>query len=192
MTTEKHKKAQQIWYLKNREREREKRRKYYDENVKGTKRKNNPEAAKRASEKFRAIHNTERFCKCCKKTKSVELFEPRKHYCIKCAPKSKAESDKRYRKNLKIKEVKAIKLAEKQKRRLGIDLEKQKLRQKEWYEKRKKEKPVRIPKVKVERERKLSDIKMTDTRVYPRVRDVRKGWEETMAKLRAKFEIQTA
>ena len=164
-------KAQKTWYLKNREREREKRKKYYEDKVKGTPRKNNPEAAKRARDKFRAIHNTERFCKCCKKTKSVELFEPRKHYCIKCAPKKGADSDKRYRKNLKIKEIKAIKLAEK--------LAKVKV------------KPIRIPKVKVERERKICDIKMTDTRVYPKYRDVRKGWDDTMAKLRAKFETQT-
>ena len=165
------KQAQQIWYLKNREREREKRRNYYEEKVKCTKRKNNPEAAKRAREKFKAIHNTERYCKCCKKTKSVKLFEPRKHYCIKCAPKTGADSDKRYRKNLKIKEVKSIKLAEKLAKVKTI-----------------KEKPARIPKEKVIRETKLCEIKMTETRVYPKVRDVRRGWDDTIAKLKAKFE----
>ena len=162
------KQAQQTWYLKNREREREKRRIYYDVNVKGTPRKNNPEAAKRARDKFRATHNTERFCKFCKKTKPVEQFEPRRHYCIKCAPKKGTDSDKRYRKNLKIKEVKAIKLAEK--------LAKVK------------EKPVRILKTEVKRKRELCEIKITDTRVYPKYRDVRSGWDKTMANLKKKFE----
>ncbi len=92
----------------------------------------------------------------------------------------------------KTEKVKAIKEPKVKEVKLKIEKERKltqtDVNQRKVTIKAKKEKPIRIPKEKQIVTREDCIIKMTDTRVYPKVRDVRRGWDDTMAKLRAKFE----
>lgn len=45
----------------------------------------NPKVQKRARDKYKTAHYTQRFCKCCEQTRPIEQFDPRKHYCKICS-----------------------------------------------------------------------------------------------------------
>jgi hypothetical protein len=178
-----------------------------------TKRYPNKEAQAIRNERYKENHRfDERQCPRCKVWKTPDNFYPKKHNCKSCY-RTPAEIKKAYhiahraeikikkakeykeKKAVKVKAIKEPKVKEikppkvNQRKLTQTDVNQRKVKVKiEKTIKAKKEKPIRIPKVKTIVTREECKIKMTETRVYPKVRDVRRGWDDTMAKLRAKFQ----
>lgn len=72
----------------------------------------NPKVQKRARDKFKVAHYTQRLCKNCQTIKPLDHFEPRKHYCKICNNFIKINGTKRKISELKLIADNALKLNE--------------------------------------------------------------------------------
>lgn len=173
-----------------------------------TKRYPNKEVNKRSMLKYKAAHPvTERYCKCCKETKPIDSFDPRKHYCKECY-RSPAEIKKAYqqirKEQLKVAKAKWYennKEREREKKKAAYRANVGYKPIKPIKVKTEKVKPIRVPKapkvkapkVKPVRIKKQPIIKQPivtqfEVTVRKKNRDVRPGWDKTIAELRAKFQ----
>jgi len=149
----------------------------------------NKEAQNIRMERYKENHRfDERQCPSCKVWKTPDNFEPKKHNCKECY-RTPNEIKRAYQiaHKYEIKIQKANVCKENKKVIKTVKAPKVKVKIEKTI-KSKKEKPIRIPKVKQIVIHDECKIKMTETRVYPKVRDVRRGWDDTMVKLRAKFQ----
>lgn len=70
----------------------------------------NPKVQKRARDKFKVTHYTQRLCKNCQTVRPVDLFEPRKHYCKICSNSIKINATNNTITELKLIAKKAVQL----------------------------------------------------------------------------------